>query len=85
MRVRLFIEWDILNKLEDVGADLKIFTKDKNKPISELCDKTAELYRDFNNLLESLLPFLEKHHFDQSDIAKLCLTMYKRHFKSKLE
>ena len=82
MRIHLIVDWDTINKLEDVGAQLKISTKDRSKLIKSLCDKTTGLYKDLKVLLDSLLPFLEENSYDQSDIAKLSLKIYRAHFKS---
>lgn len=82
MSIRVHIDWETLNKLNDVGTQLNLFTYNTPKLINSICDKVAELLKDFKDFFEKLLSFLEEQKFDQSEIAKLTLKIYKKYFKN---
>lgn len=81
MKIHFAVDMDTINKLEDAGAQLNIYAKDRSTLIKSLCEKTTGLYNDLKVLLETLLPFLERHNLVQSDVAKLSLKIYRTHYK----
>ncbi len=82
MSIRVHIDWETLNKLDDVGTQLNLFTFNIPKLINSICDKISELLKDFKGFFDTLLPFLEEQNFDQSEIAKSTLKIYKKYFKN---
>ncbi len=73
----------MLQKLESIGIDLNINTRNVIELIDSVCDWTLKTRRDFKELIESVLPFLDQHNFNNSEIAKKTLQVHKEYFIKK--
>jgi len=51
--------------------------------IGSICDWTLKIRRDFEELIESVLSFLDQNNFNNSEIAKKTLQVHKEYFIKK--
>jgi len=63
----------MLEKLESIGIHLNINTRNMIELIDSICDWALKICRDFKELIESVLSFLDQNNFNNSEIAKKIL------------
>jgi len=73
----------MLEKLESIGIHLNINTRNMIELIDSICDWALKIRRDFEELIESVLSFLDQHNFNNSEIAKKTLQVHKEYFIKK--
>lgn len=74
----------MLEKLENIGIHLNLNTRNMIELIDSICDWALKIRRDFEELIESVLSFLDQNNFNNSEIAKKTLQVHKEYFINKI-
>jgi len=75
----------MLKKLESIGIHLNINIRNVIELIDSICDWALKIRRDFEELIESVLLFLDYNNFNNSEIAKKTLQVHKEYFIKKFQ
>ncbi len=71
-----------MEKLDNTGIQLNIYTHNVIELIDSLCDWVLEFRIKLKKLIETFLTFLEGNNYNDSEIAKQTLRMYKDYFRN---